>query len=282
MGDVDRIKALTLQAWGKEQDQPPLKIAIRDNKHNSPLSLSFYNRHYTAVKAILEIIEAQWSPADDHQRKYTIESDDVDDESYDSNEDEDEDESDSDGPRIVSEKVDKQFTIEDIGQVSMFVNSQEKPLDAIFGKYRQVLNKGEKFPSTGIHETTGLFEYVLKEEDVAALKILLDLAQHYSGKRVTDTASDDTDESSGNITFPADTFRWAVENGKSQMLGLIIKRTGAGMPLDHLIKKSGVEMKEKPRFYQGLTVYGKKRYVQVFLSIRQDRLLLDFVCVATY
>jgi hypothetical protein len=40
---------------------------------------------------------------------------------------------------------------------------------------------------------------------------------------------------------------------------MIIKRTGAGIPLDHLVKKSGVEIKKKPRYYQGLTVYGKKR-----------------------
>ena len=27
----------------------------------------------------------------------------------------------------------------------------------------------------------------------------------------------------------------------------------------HLVKKSGVSMQGKPRYYQGLTVYGKKR-----------------------
>lgn len=52
-----------------------------------------------------------------------------------------------------------------------------------------------------------------------------------------------------------------MNHGKTQMLALIIKRTGAGIPLDHLVKKSGVELKQKPRYYQGLTVYGKKRYV---------------------
>tara|TARA_R110002033_G_scaffold137455_1_gene176715 strand:- start:12 stop:416 length:405 start_codon:yes stop_codon:yes gene_type:complete len=35
--------------------------------------------------------------------------------------------------------------------------------------------------------------------------------------------------------------------------------TAVGIPLNALIKKSGVEIKTKPRYYQGLTVGGKKR-----------------------
>lgn len=35
--------------------------------------------------------------------------------------------------------------------------------------------------------------------------------------------------------------------------------TGVGIPLNALVQKSGVEIKSKPRYYQGLSVGGKKR-----------------------
>jgi hypothetical protein len=40
---------------------------------------------------------------------------------------------------------------------------------------------------------------------------------------------------------------------------LQIRLTGVGIPLNELIKTSGVELKTKPRYYQGLSVGGKKR-----------------------
>jgi len=38
-----------------------------------------------------------------------------------------------------------------------------------------------------------------------------------------------------------------------------VQATGVGIPLNDLIKKSGVEIKTKPKYYQGLSVGGKKR-----------------------
>ena len=61
-----------------------------------------------------------------------------------------------------------------------------------------------------------------------------------------------------DFIFPSKSYHYAITNGKTQLLGMIIKRTGAGIPLDHLVKKSGVKINKKPRYYQGLTVYGKK------------------------
>lgn len=38
-----------------------------------------------------------------------------------------------------------------------------------------------------------------------------------------------------------------------------MKATGVGIPLNALVQKSGVEIKTKPGYYQGLSVGGKKR-----------------------
>lgn len=87
------------------------------------------------------------------------------------------------------------------------------------------------------------------------LKFLLDVCERWSSQ-----TTDPEDEASGFYTFPDDAFKRAVELGRLELLGEIIKRTGAGLPLEDLVKNSGLELVVKPRYYQGLTVYGKKRY----------------------
>lgn len=253
-GDLDRIKSLTLQAWGDEQDQPPLKMAINDDRYSSPFSLAFLRGHHDVARAILEIIKAQYTPVEEDKVRYKMENEDDGDED-DECSDEDERSVDSGGdPRIVSEKVDQNFTIDDIGHVSMQVKSSIRPLDVICSNALSLLFEGDKIDAS--KGSRSLFVHVMDNEDTAGLKALLDMAQHYAGEKL----QGDDEEGGEGFVFPQQDFRWAVENGKMQFLGLIIKRTGAGMPLDHLVKKSGFEMKQKPRYYQGLTVYGKKRY----------------------
>lgn len=86
------------------------------------------------------------------------------------------------------------------------------------------------------------------------LKFLLEVCEHWSTQK-----SEPDDEVSGFYSFPDREFKLAVESGRVELLGEIIKRTGAGLPLEHLVKDTGVELQVKPRYYQGLTVYGKKR-----------------------
>lgn len=86
------------------------------------------------------------------------------------------------------------------------------------------------------------------------LKFLLDIGEHFSAQKL-----DSEDETSGFYAFADQEFKIAIELGRVELLGEIIKRTGAGLPLEHLVKDTGVELKVKPRYYQGLTVYGKKR-----------------------
>ncbi|KAK7424963.1 hypothetical protein QQX98_000241 [Neonectria punicea] len=253
-GDVEKIKALSLQAWGSEQDQPPLKLAVSDDAGNTPFSIAFSRRNFEAARAILEIVKAQWSPPDKEKLRFKMETHDEDDEEC-SDEDSDDAGTQDSEPRIVSEKVDQKFTIDNIGQVSMQVKSHTKPLDVITEAVPAFEYDNGKIISKGSKRT--LFIHVMDADDTIGLKALLDMAQHYSSQKFE---GDDSDESSSQgFTFSQHEFRWAVENGKAQQLALIIKRTGAGIPLDHLVKKSGVEVKQKPRFYQGLTVYGKKR-----------------------
>lgn len=86
------------------------------------------------------------------------------------------------------------------------------------------------------------------------MKVLLDVCEHWSAQKL-----EPSDETSGFYSFPTEAFKEAVRLGRLELLAEIIKRTGAGLPLEHLVKDSGVELTVKPDSYQGLTVYGKKR-----------------------
>ncbi|VUC34464.1 unnamed protein product [Clonostachys rosea] len=241
-GDLETIKSLTLQAWGEGQEQPPLKIAISDDNNNSPFGLAFFRGHYEVAEAILEIVKAQWSPPEKDKVRYKLNTENEDEESY-----EDscaESDSENEDPQIVSEKINQKFTIDDIGHVSMKVNSSVRPLTVLL-------------QWIGVCKSTPL-HLCFENDDMSGLKLLIDWAQRWALHKFEDSETN-TDEPSGAFVFPQSELQWAIENGKTEMLGLIIKRTGAGIPLDHLVKKSGVELQEKPRFYQGLTVYGKKR-----------------------
>lgn len=251
-GNLERIKSLTLQAWGEHQDQPPLKIVITDLSGNSPFSVAFVRGHYDVAKAILDIVKAQWSPTEKDQVRYKLKEE----TSYSDDEDEDYSDEDSEDsePQIVSEKVDTKFTIDDIGHVSMQVQSSVKPLEVILGSTTLKMDDKEA-KNVGLRS---LFVHCFDTDDMNALKLLLDLAQHWAAHKFNDPESEFA-EDAGTFSFPQADFQWAIEHGKTQLLGLVIKRTGAGIPLDHLVKKSGFELQQKPRYYQGLTVYGKKR-----------------------
>ncbi|KAM0330029.1 hypothetical protein ACHAQA_004199 [Verticillium albo-atrum] len=257
-GDLEKIKSLTLQAWGKDQEEPPLKISVTDADVSSPFSLAFLRGHRDVAKEILNIVQAQYSPKEKENSRYTLDTGNPEDDDDDEGSEYDSDESDtaegnSGHPKIVAQAVDKKFTIDNIGQVSMHVDSHDKPIKLLTGMV--LCFKTGKVDDDFNRES--LFNFVMRQDDHAGLKFLLDLAAHHSGKYQAEETEDD--ESSGFFTFPENDFRWAVMNGKTAALAEIIKRTGAVMPLDHLVKKSGVELKQKPKYYQGLSVYGRKR-----------------------
>ncbi|KAI4210821.1 MAG: hypothetical protein LQ351_006315 [Letrouitia transgressa] len=51
---------------------------------------------------------------------------------------------------------------------------------------------------------------------------------------------------------------FALENGFIEALAQMIGSAGAELPLDAMVRQSGVEDTEKPRYYQGLSIRGRK------------------------
>ncbi|KJZ78330.1 hypothetical protein HIM_02368 [Hirsutella minnesotensis 3608] len=249
-GDLKGIKSLTLEAFGPEKDQPPLKMAITDNSCNSPFSLAFYRGHQDVARAILEIVGAQWSPPKEEKASYRMRDGDEEDEMDDDDGDEKDSESD---PDLVAEKPKQAFTTDDIGKISTQVNSHVKPLEVLCDAAPSFIVEGG-FVTRDLG-TRSYFVHVLDTDDAPRLRFLLDVVEYFTGKK----ASDDNAAPGDTFTFPESDFTWALNHGKTRMLGEVIQRLGAGMPLNHLVEKSGIAIKEKPRYYQGLTVYGSKK-----------------------
>lgn len=127
-GDLETIKALTLASWDDAKEEAPLKIAAYDQDRNNPFSLAFSRGHFKVAKAVLEIAQAQYAPEEKPKARYRMN---VADEHSEYSDDDSECSDDNSRPRIYSEIVDGQFTIDNVGLVSMKVNSRTKPLEIV-------------------------------------------------------------------------------------------------------------------------------------------------------
>ncbi|EPE04776.1 ankyrin repeat protein [Ophiostoma piceae UAMH 11346] len=259
-GDLGKIKQLTLTAWGENKDKSPLSVAVKDNDWNSPFSLAFLRGHHKVAHAILEIAQAQYAPAEERAVHYEMRDTDLD-----SNANSEDQEcsycgsvhGDDDGPyRTLADN--DQFTIENIGEVSMQVKGSIKPVDILGWKASAHIMNSEDPELFNPDVKYSMFEIVAKCNDMKSLKFLLDTAEHFS-KHDLDNKHAGGSSGTRFYTMHNGEFNDLIAAGRTEMLAEVIKRTGAGLPLEHMIKKSGFEPKNKPQYYQGLTVYGKKR-----------------------
>lgn len=250
-GDLEKIRSLTLHTWGEDEAEPPLQIAIQDSERNSPFSLAFFRGHYDVAWAIADIAHAQYSPPEEEKKHYQLEAG--------GDGSETEDYSDSDGgdePRIVSKTVDNKFTIDNIGEVSLSVKSPHKAIHFIDWRCN-VFEVKNGVPDVITCQNLSPMDFFIRSgRDSKAFKRYLKICIHFGGKKYHAAHGDD------HVSYaPSESqFTTMIEKDRLKILKEIIRKTGAGIPLDHLVKQSGVEMKARPpRYYQGLTVYGKKR-----------------------
>lgn len=247
-GDLETIKALTLTAWDDEKQEAPLKIAVRDSNSNSPFSLAFFRGHLTVATAILEIAQAQYTPDAKPKSQYRAV---VNDPSMDLSDNESV-YSEDDELNIFREIIGGDFTIENVGQVSMKVNSRTKPQELLDWAC-PAIEYDEAESGTEPPHCSPLLRCVIKN-DKKGVEFLLE-----TGKRFSSQAIESGNESSGLYVIPNNIFESAIHRGRTELLAELIKSTGVGLPLEEMVKNTGVALVEKPKYYQGLTVYGKKR-----------------------
>jgi ankyrin repeat protein len=264
-GDVHAVKELTLSTWrnSSDEEKPPLKIATFDQHNISPFAIAVRRGHLSLATIIMEVAQAQYVPDDAaERRRYKIEADASDDDS----------EQGDDEIYLYSELVDQEFTIETIGQVSMQVKSKIKPLSLLTQRFQAGLvpsnSPGSESKTAKDEESTefsvvvgeasnawSLIEHALFQDDLKLLRYLLQLGEQYT--RIETQADDNGPKHF--FTMHADDYEVAMAQYKPQIMAELIKLTGAGLSFESLAKDSGVKSTERPKYYQGLSVYGKKR-----------------------
>ncbi|KAL4998867.1 ankyrin repeat-containing domain protein [Aspergillus recurvatus] len=240
IGDIETIKSLTLSNWGPDKQRPPLEIGVTDFFGNySPFTLAVIQGHYEAAKAIIAISIAQYKP-DEQQKSTRYRIAEIDDDS----------DADSEDIELETHIIDDRFTIENIGETKNQVESKISPETVLRGACSLNLFLGEIQELE--HRTIDLLEYAIWKDDVELLKFLIALGQELSARKKDE-------HHSAIYSIPHAAFVLAMRLGRVRLLEEMIKRTGAGLPIDKLAENSGVEVKEKPKYYQGLSVHGKKR-----------------------
>jgi hypothetical protein len=230
-----------------------------DSHQATPFSIAVMRGHLDVAKAILEIANAQFEPNKETKReRYSIAPPDY---GYDDSVHSDEVSDSDDDIRVFREIVDDDFTIENIGEVSLQVKSKVTPLQLLEWTcpIPHLLGPGVFLPKPysatdkGEIVVMSLFAYAILDDNLKLLKFLIDLGEKYT------RSGDDTTTSSRIFSFPMDDFYLAILHGRVQHIAEIMNRTGAGIPLDDLLKSKGIQIKENAKYYQGLSVHGRKR-----------------------
>jgi hypothetical protein len=223
-------------------------------------SIAVLRGHRDLARALVEISYAQYQPPEqDKPKRYRLANEAEE-------EDEDEDMSDGENVGILEEIVDDKFTIENIGELPTQVKSEITPLRFMtfscpawdYAKmfhpdkqYTYGLDK-EIIHGTG---TVDLQSWSITTNDRSLFMFMLDLDIEWTDRLAK------MDGSSGIPSLSTSDFNLAMKYGRVDFLVEMIKHFGAGMELESLVKQSGVKFldPEKNKYYQGLSVHGKKR-----------------------
>jgi len=262
------IKDLTLAPWS-ESAQTPLKISTQDRHGHTVFTIAVLRGHWDLARALVEICYAQFEPEKEEESKtrYRLaETDGSDDEDGDSN-----------NVPVFEEIVDDKFTIENIGELSTQVKSKVSPIAFIswtsatweyknFCQPDKVITCGIDNREVKSTEHSTLLSWSLITNDKALFNFLLELEIQW-----TDLLAKKLDNSVGIPSFSGFDFDLAIQYGRVELLAEMIKHSGVGIELQSFVKKSGVKLQEKPKYYQGLSVSISAYHQPQTLSLRKQK-----------
>jgi ankyrin repeat protein len=291
-GNEEMIKALTLAEWtpsvigheDMETVHSPINISYVDGRGFSPFAIAIIRGHTELADIILDIAMIQYQPGE-HQPKYRYSLDQpepvADDESEMSVDTEE------DHVTVYKHLIDQKYTVESVAALQDTVESKVTPLQLLgqpaqmycmMASYTDAQTLGLQIPrehlttpwnakfdkysqghlravlADAIPAQNNLFRYAIAKNDIALLKWLLEREERYINR---EEGRDPDAQIDRNIN--RDDFHLCMRHGRTEMLAEIIKQTGIRLPVKGLVEKSGIEVKETSMYYQGLTVYGRKR-----------------------
>ncbi|KAL8731242.1 MAG: hypothetical protein Q9181_004356 [Wetmoreana brouardii] len=281
-GKNDKIKELTLAKWGPESRNKPLQVSTQDSEGFTPFAIAMYRRHFESAKLLLRIADVQFKEPDKRKQRYVIGSEDE----YDDSADED---SDSDVLDIASEVVDDVYTYDNVTALQDSVGSSVSAVDML-EKSAAVwwfLDKPEREAMTALGQDHPSNKHILREDrttstlteaqetfkdytssslyhsyvnfgryamvvrDTQLLRFWLQCCQDASKMKWKD-------HKPTRVGLFYEDFRFGLQHGYVAEIAELIRFLGAELPLDALIQTSEVDSTETPKYYQGLSIGGKK------------------------
>ncbi|KXN68680.1 ankyrin, partial [Conidiobolus coronatus NRRL 28638] len=239
VGDIEKIKKLTLAPWGEKEDNDPLEVAVFDHFGNSIYSIAVINGHYEAASEIIKIALQQYSPSKTNVR-YSLNND-IDD--GDSSVD-----SDLNKNFITSKNEAEVFTIDIADQQSRLVKSSNSPIE-LFERRCQTYQNHTFVKGEDKKENT---HHAMEKEDLKMFNFVLNGA--------IDCSKDPKLVAAKTAAQQAEHTNTYLPPAPMVYLAKLMKLCGSGLPLDNNDKMDPqAVVKNKSQFYQGLMVYGKKR-----------------------
>jgi ankyrin repeat protein len=277
-GDIQTVKQLTLGEWGGQNK--PLQVGVRDLRGFSPFSIAVLRGNPDLANIVLDIAAVQYQPDQKRDRyRYAMEPD------YDAYSTDTD--SESGAVNVVSELIDEDYTIKDISALADTIKSKVSPMqmltwtcevwrafdDSMDGTAaKNVFMPGHLYTTSYVQDASKtswqffhalltanelrdqfpLIRYAIAKNDMQMLQFLTRI-----GSELAKCNGDD--QSSKIFKCSGSDYNFAIRLGRTEMIGHLIKVTGRGLPLQKLVETSGVTLEEKPKYYQGLSVHGKKR-----------------------
>lgn len=96
-----------------------------------------------------------------------------------------------------------------------------------------------------------LIRYALIKHDVSLLRFLL-----HCGRESSFAATDYAKLSFAGLT--SSDFTFSLEHGNIEALTEMVRIAGAELPIEALVKQSGIKESDRPKYYPGLSIGGKK------------------------
>ncbi|KAL8867050.1 MAG: hypothetical protein Q9174_005912, partial [Haloplaca sp. 1 TL-2023] len=291
-GKIDKIKELTLANWGPEGKIKPLQVSTRDSKGFAPFAIALYRRHYEVARLLVQIADAQYKPEDksEARRRYVMADE------YSDNDSEDDD-SDVlnitsevvdetytyENVAALQESVGSRNAaagmIESFGEIWWFLDQPERKAMTAVGQGHPnnqgnvpearntgVRSFGNPFGPAGVGSAQDIFRVYLERKNNSWLSVGR-YAMVSGDKRLwrfwlqccqeTLRMRNKFEPANGKGCRSMD-WTFALKHGLVEEMAEAIKICGAELPLDSLIQSSGVEKMEKPKYYQGLSIGGKK------------------------
>ncbi|KAJ6261350.1 hypothetical protein Dda_4020 [Drechslerella dactyloides] len=252
-GDAETVQKFTTTAW--DADQTPLLIATQNQLQYSLFSVAVYRKHSTEfLDLLLSIATAQYQPEQEREKRYDPyreDSDEYSDPDADSEED----------VELRVEQVDLtdgKLTIDNIATLGKEVKSKMKAADIINQAFPFILDvpgvkNKRKLPNASItYQAT-------RVGDLELVKYLKTTLEKLNGPNVKPSSSvllDRNENSEVNC---------AIKWGRIDILREFMSRDGAGalffekQSKDEKGDEDEDEAVEKPKYYLGLSIHGKKR-----------------------